>query len=294
MKMNSYTKVNRLGHQGIVDILKDSIVLEEKIDGSQFSVSHVDGKLYCRSKGADIYLESPPKMFRKAVETAQRIESNMIDGYVYRCEYLSKPKHNTIEYSRVPKSNLVLFDVMIGDEAYMSPNDKIAEAIRLGLEPVPVFYEGRVKSKSEIEKYLDKESILGGTKVEGIVVKNYHRFKRDGKIMVGKVVSEKFIELHQHDWKIRNPTQKDIINGLIEELATEARYKKAVQHLMEKGLLTNSVKDIGALIKEVKNDIAVEEEDYIKQKLYVHFIGAILRGTSAGVPNWYKDKLNNE
>ena len=294
IKMNSYTKVNRLGHREIERILDDEVVLEEKIDGSQFSMQVVDDKLICKSKNADIYLDNPPKMFVKAVETAKKIKNLLSEGYIYRCEYLSKPKHNTLNYSRVPKGNLVLFDVMVGEGYFMSPADKWAEAKRLGLEPVPVFYEGKIKSTNEIEQYLAQESVLGGTKIEGVVVKNYHRFKKDGKFMAGKMVSNDFVELHQRDWKTRNPTRRDIVRGLINELATDARYEKAVQHLKERGVLMHSVKDIGALIKEVKEDIVAEESDYIKQRLYTHFIDAILRGASGGVPNWYKAKLDSD
>ncbi len=42
---------------------------------------------------------------------------------------------------------------------------------------------------ADLYALLEKESILGG-KVEGIVVKNYARFGKDKKVLMGKYVSE--------------------------------------------------------------------------------------------------------
>lgn len=66
--LSGYSKVYALGHREILGILDDPVIVQEKIDGSQISFGVIDGEISIRSKGADIYPESPPKMFKKAVD----------------------------------------------------------------------------------------------------------------------------------------------------------------------------------------------------------------------------------
>jgi hypothetical protein len=69
---------------------------------------------------------------------------------------------------------------------------------------------------------------------------------------------------------------------------TEARWEKAVQHLRDDGALTDSPKDIGALLKALNHDIDVECKDEIKDALWQMFRKDILRVASRGFPEWYK------
>ena len=45
MRLLSYPKVYNLGHKAITDLLLDPIIVEEKVDGSQFSFGMIDGQL---------------------------------------------------------------------------------------------------------------------------------------------------------------------------------------------------------------------------------------------------------
>jgi len=293
MTIASYPTVYAIGHKAIERIFSDPVVVEEKIDGSQisFGVSRETWELECRSKGKQLILDAPEKMFIKAIEGIRDMESSLRLGWVYRCEFLAKPKHNTLSYSRVPAQHLILFDVSIGEEEYLSPELKRKEAERLGLECVPLLYEGIVADFAQFNEFLERESILGGTKVEGIVVKNYSLFTREKKVAMGKYVSEKFKEIHSVEWRKSNPTKGDIIDGLIAKYRTEARWNKAIQHLRERGQLDESPRDIGNLIKEVSQDTDKECQEEIKQTLYRHFWPKIQRGITAGLPEWYKEEL---
>ena len=141
--ISSYPSIYAVGHRSIKDIFSSEVVIEEKVDGSQFSMERLNGELSCRSKGQQIILDAPNKMFEAAVATAQSLDLH--DGWTYRCEYLAKPKHNTLAYARVPKQNLIMFDVMTAPETYLTPIEKRAEADRLGLECVPCFRDQHVE-----------------------------------------------------------------------------------------------------------------------------------------------------
>ena len=74
---------------------------------------------------------------------------------------------------------------------------------------------------------------------------------------------------------------------------SEARWQKAIIHLKEKGILENSPKDIGKLILEIQKDIKEEEQEDIKNYLYKFIIKDILRKSTQGFPEWYKEQLLN-
>jgi len=290
-RIGSYPSIYAVGHRAIQDIFKDEVFIEEKIDGSQFSFMYSNGELLCRSKGTQIIVDAPEKMFAKAVETARSFAGIANDGWIYRCEYLSKPKHNTLCYGRAPDKNLILFDVVVGIEKYLSYNTKTDEAKRLGLECVPLLFKGIVKDIEAFNELLERKSILGGCDIEGMVIKNYKLFTQEKKIALAKYVSEKFKEKHQTDWKKANPTRTDMVQMLIVEYRNENRWEKAIQHLRDDGKLEHSPRDIGMLIKEVPEDILKECKDEIKEQLFKHFWPQVRRGVTAGLPEWYKQKL---
>lgn len=289
---HSYPSIYALGHRYVGDLLLDPILVEEKVDGSQFSFGKFPGSgLKCRSKGAEIYLDAPPKMFDLAVETVKSLEPLLKEDWTYRGEFLAKPKHNVLAYSRVPKGNIILFDINTDNETYLTYEDKQEEAARLDLELVPRLFNGLLADLEVFKALLETESILGGQKVEGVVIKNYARFGLDKKALMGKFVSEAFKEKHQKDWKTDNPTSIDVIQALIATYRVPARWAKAVQHLKEAGLLEQSHRDIGSLIKEAKADIVKECGDEIKDTLYNWAIERILRGATGGLPEYYKEEL---
>ena len=286
---HSYPSIYALGHRYLTELFFDGVQVEEKIDGSQFSFGCFDGELRARSKGAQINIEYPEKMFSEAVDVIKTLDLH--DGWTYRAEYLKKPKHNVLAYSRTPVKHLIVFDINTNQETYLSYEEKIAEATRIGLETVPFIFNGKIESADELLRHLDRESILGGTKIEGLVFKNYNRFGQDKKALMGKYVSEKFKEVHESEFRKENPQSGDILQSLRDSYKTEARWHKAVQHLRDRGEITDTPKDIPTLLKEVHEDIKKECEDEIKNKLYHWAISHILRSSVGGLPEWYKDQL---
>ncbi len=289
-RIHSYPSIYNLGHPAVEDIFNDPVLVEEKVDGSQFSFGVVNGELRVRSKGKQMVVDAPEPMFALAVETAKRLAPDLKPEWVYRGEFLQKPKHNTLAYGRVPFDHIILFDVCPALETYLPPSEKAEEAGRLGLECVPSFRVD-VSSLDEIKALTERESCLGGVAMEGVVFKNYARFTKDKKAMMAKYVREAFREAHAVEWKASNPTRTDIVQALITSLRTEARWEKAVQHLRESGMLTDSPQDIGPLLKEVPADILKECRETIMEKLFEHAWPQIRRGVTAGFPEWYKEKL---
>lgn len=292
--ISSYGSIYALGHIAVVDILEgNDVEITEKVDGSQISFGMIEGELMIRSKNQRLHIGADNGMFNPAVEKIDFFANILTPGYVYRGEYLSNPKHNSLAYDRVPKNNIMIYDIekTMGSSDFLRRKDRTKEALRIGFEPVRVFFTGPGCTLDWIKGYLEEYSVLGNVKVEGVVVKNYGQFTEDKKVAKAKFVSAEFKEKNDKAWKKANPTQKDIIAQIIETYAVPARYQKAVQHLRDDGKLEGSPRDIGNLIKEAQEDLKKEETEAIKTVLFNHFIGQITRGTIAGLPQWYKDQI---
>lgn len=294
--ISSYPSIYNLGHAAIADLLKGPVIVEEKIDGSQFSFyKHDDGEISCRSKGAQINMVAPEGMFERAIAAVTELSPKMRLGAVYRGEYLSTPKHNALAYDRVPKSHIILFDVSGGLETYATPEEKVGYASELGIECVPVLFRGVIEDVTHFRKLLETESVLGGQKIEGVVIKpeKYNLFGRDKKVLMGKFVSESFREVHSKTWDAEHRTKssQDIVQLVAARYGTNARWNKAVIHLKERGQLEQSPRDIGNLMKEVPEDVLKECEDGIKTDLMEWAWPQIRRAVVRGLPEWYKEEL---
>ncbi|TXH46267.1 MAG: hypothetical protein E6Q97_29880 [Desulfurellales bacterium] len=294
MSIPSYPSIRNLGHREIEHLFDGPVVAQEKVDGSQISFSIDDNRvLSVRSKGAVIYPDEPPKLFAQAVESIKGLVRQLWPNWIYRGEYLQKPKHNALAYDRIPKGHIVLFDVQAeGLANFLSYENLCKEAAVLGLEVVPLLTPPGGKWTPEaIEEVLETQSFLGGALIEGIVFKNYNRFGIDHNPLFGKHVSEGFKEVHRGEWRKSNPTKGDIIRDLIFKYRTPARWGKAVQHLRDADTLLSDPRDIGPLMREVNQDVLSECEAEIKEALWKYAWPQISRGITKGLPEWYKDSL---
>lgn len=290
----SYGKIINLGSAGTENALIGEVVLQEKVDGSQFGFGvNDDGELVFRSKGQHLDLNNPNKMFKKGVDYLLSIEHKLSaltpDTYVY-AEYLQKPKHNTLAYDRIPQNHIVIFDIITGGKF---ADRELLETIAklLEVDVIPQYKVGNLTT-DDIKSFMDKESYLGGQKIEGVVIKNYEQWVHyNGKDipLFTKYVSEEFKEKHK-----KNPEYKPANKSVTYYLLTyknENRWQKAVQHAEEEGILTGEPRDIGKLIPKIVEDVITEEKENIKNDLYNMFEKDLKRICVAGFPEWYKKQL---
>lgn len=297
----SYAKSYNIGHRALLNFFsgEDEVWrVEEKVDGSQASVSLRDGKLYFRSKGRGFTEENPEDMFRRLVEQCKERESLFREGWIYRGEYLARPKHNCLTYARAPLGNLVLFDIEDENGQLLSNAEINEEAARLGFDPVLLLMElsgGEAPPTLELLKsLLGQRSNLGGPTVEGVVIKRTRTLLYDSqpsKLMIAKYVSEAFKEDQRKDWRESNPSKSDVIATLIDRYTSAARLNKCIQKLREAGKHESSLRDIGQLIPMFGEDLLEDHEQDIKDALFAHFWPHIKRGVTRPVPQMYKDWL---
>lgn len=289
----SYSKVLTLGGLGTEQALVGPLTVEEKIDGSQFAFGiDENGELGCRSHHQQIVMDEPG-MFAEAVEHVRRMAATL-PGYgpaMFYCEYLQKPKHNTLAYSGIPLNHLVLFDVFAAG-GWASPERLQFYADDWQIDSIPVLWQGTGCTTELLKELLGTSSYLGGTTVEGVVVKNYGQLVAIGGRtypLFCKLVNTAFKERNDREWKENSGRNK--LDVLINSFGTEARWQKAVQHLAEQGVLEHSPRDIGNLMREVAADLMAEETENIKQELFELYRKDILRSAQRGLPEWYKEQL---
>lgn len=300
--INSIPKIYTAGVRQNVGIFKGPVVVEEKYDGSQFTFGLVPegplDTLRCRSKSTMIN-PADPGMFKAAYETALRLmlDKKLTPGWVYCCEFISKPKHNVLTYARVPAGYLVLYDIRITDYTtcrFATPQEKQAVAVTLGIEPVKQIAAGEFFSFQDA--WLTADSSLGIANIEGVVIKNYGlpHDERPGWPMTAKVVRPQFKEKQAGQCAHVGPKaeQGDAVEKITRALRTEARWLKAIQHLREAGKLVNDAKDIGPLVREIQADVFAEEREWIATQLLEAFGPQIQKGIVNGFAQYYKSILS--
>ena len=283
--------------------------VQEKIDGSQFSFMLEHGILRCKSRKVDIVYAIvdgevvADSSWKGAIQNLINNIDQIAPNTIYRGEVLRSHRHNKICYNRVPKGNLVLFDVESVDGKLLTNSTSLANiASQLGVDYAP--FIGSVKSLSEYtdEAFMDhlenSESVLGG-RMEGVVLKSFQGYlytTPEGSEVLRfpsiKFVCPEFVERTHKKTKGKSGLQ-DYIKDLGDSLRNTNRWDKAIQHLRESGELTDTVKDIGPLIKEIHTDISLEEDADLT-KLLKQVRTHVLRESTKGFAEYYKNMLAGE
>ncbi len=300
MKVPSYTKVLTIGSKGTERILTGRVVIEEKVDGSQFAFGiDENGEIGCRSHHQQIIMDEAG-MFTEAAAHVQRIAPILERMYAVRkeplwfyAEYLQRPKHNTLAYSRIPTNHLVLFDARFGMN-WLPVSGVQAMADSLQMDAIPVLYQGNAPDMETVKSFLTRESYLGGPAIEGIVIKNYEELIALGGNtfpLFCKLVREAFKERNMKEWHANSGKSK--LEELIASYCTTARWQKAVQHLTESGELEHEPRDIGKIMREISADLIEEEAENIKDALWELYRKDFVRSAQHGAAEWYKQYLQD-
>lgn len=293
--INGYPKVMHLGSQGIENLFKGSVYVQEKVDGSQgsFRLDPDTDMLEFRSKRVAIANDDDDNNFGAWVNAITELKDEIIPGYTYRGEVLRSPKHNTLCYERAPKHHFIVFDIQPNPYNWFTPEDVQEECDRLGLEMVPWEKRDDITTVDDVMHMLDNISVLGKSKIEGMVFKNYEQYNT--RLLdwpsFGKFVRPEFREMNDKSHKLKNPGKRDAIAIIIANLKTDARWLKGIQRMRDDGTITLEPRDIPVIMKDIKEDIEAEEKENVKEMLWTAFWGQISRGSVGGFAEFYKAYL---
>ena len=295
----SFPKVLTLGQMHTAELLDGEVEIKEKIDGSfiGFRVAPDLSHVMCRSKSRQLDIGNVDKGFRDPVDYVQTLAGVLDPDLVYYGEVLVRPRHNRLRYERMPKNNIVLFAVRDMTTGAMTTDDAVlrATAEKLDIDAIPCLGSKDRYTADDLQKLLETESYLGGQKIEGVVISRDEPWYWPA---AGKEIPARLAKLVRDDFKETNRVRKDgtskreeRLNEFFDGFRTEARWEKAVQYLRDAGELMHDPKDIGKIMRRIHEDVAEEEEDYIRQTLFDMFITDIKRSAATGAPEWYKARL---
>lgn len=307
-RLMSYPKIRYLEAYAPDEVInKGKWYIEEKVDGSQFRFSiNKYGEMLFGSHHVIFDKDAENGSWKPAIDSAKKgikafmehigLRENEVKVTFFG-EYLSKPRHSTLKYERVPKGNIVLFDVCINESVWLKPEDvrKIAEIMEV--EPVNIL---KIEDNLPNQDYLDETinnttSSLGLTTIEGVVVKNpcyeinYVGTDYDAPFMFKKV-RESFREENRITWKKDNPSNEDFLKSL---LSKEAVWNKIIATARDENKLTGDMKDMVVLTNILKDEFETEYDPFLKEEVYKHFKPVIYRNITRGLPEYYKSVLKD-
>ena len=306
-------KIFPLGHRMTKTVWDaPQIEITEKLDGSQFRFGLIDGHLICGTKNTILDHDNVrDKLFRPAVETVLGLYDRkwLPNNFIFFGETLAKPHHNVIKYGRTPLGNIALFGGLnVADDEYLDRSSLESYGTFFKIDVVRLVFRGspsetggtNVERVEFLDRCLMEPSVLSGSRtpvnVEGVVIRN-----SEGQTILGtevypyilaKYVANKFKE--QFAEKCGNEKisiGKGGWQGYCADFRTEARWRKAIQHFAEDGKFRGELRDIGALVAHIHDDILSENGDAIDAALRRFFLRDLFKESTRGFAEWYKQEL---
>ncbi len=276
MEIKHYTNIKVLD-ENIYSRFKpgDQIVIQEKIDGANFSIRY-DSETDTVRGFSRRYELSPEMGMKRALKFVQSVDKELYrsvlgDNLIVFLEWLEP---HIVNYPKERYRKPYCFDVYdIDQKKYIKQVDSMKIAEQLGVEYVPTFYTGPFISWDHVKSFVGKTS-LGGESGEGVVVKNqtntvgfYSKSNNYTKI-VGKAFAEKqYVKLVDEE----KLAAQEKAEALTRSIVTEARVKKLLCKMVDEGYLREDwdSSDITSIHKqlprEIYHDCVKEEPEIVKE-----------------------------
>lgn len=245
MNQKSYMDIQRLNPAFSDGFQRgDRIVVQEKIDGANFSIRYdeSDGtvKSFSRRKILD-----PLNNLRGAWEWSQTLDPakvrDVLGGNLILFMEWMVP--HSVNYPQERYKNAYCYDIYDAETQEYMPQEFVKEKVeQLGLTYVPVFYDGEFISWEHLMEFVGKTE-LGGDYGEGIVVKNQTRLNDPNTRLpfYTKIVADKFCETKAHRAsKTVDPDQlaeRERVQEVTNSIVTEARVRKMLHKLVDDGVI---------------------------------------------------------
>lgn len=278
MEQKKFMDIERLKESFIDGFQKgDYIVVQEKIDGANFSIRYdaENDAIAAFSRKNPLDFENN---LRGAWQWAQKLDKELVKdvlktNLVLFGEWLVS---HTIVYPQDKYQNAYFYDVYDVDAKQYLQQDAVKDIVdRLGLIYVPVFYAGEFQSWEHIKQFVGRTD-LGGELGEGVVVKNMSRINDPNTRLpfYTKIVGEKFSEKKSVKPKVidyEKMEERAKLQALTETVVNEARVTKLVHKMVDEGIIPENwdEHDMGTIArnigKAVYYDCVKEEPDIVEQ-----------------------------
>lgn len=274
MEFKKYTDIERLKEKYAMAFKPgEMITVSEKIDGSNASF---DGNLNAFSRRKVLDETNTLNGFYDFVKTldATKVMEVLGENFIVFGEWLCK---HTVKYPEDKMHKFYAFDVWNKETAQYLPWSEAKKIIaELGLNTVPIFYEGPFTSWDDINKLVGQTKMGALPCGEGQVVKSQDRLdnKSSNTPPYVKIVAAKFSEVHQskpHEVDPEKLAAKQAAEELAATIVTERRIEKLIEKAVDEDRLRADwdEKDLGTiakfLCKDVYADCVKEEPETVAQ-----------------------------
>ena len=279
VKQKHYMDIERLKPSFVEGFeVGDDIVIQEKIDGANFSIRYdkEDNSVKAFSRKKELNFSNN---LRGAWEWSQKLSVDLIksvlgDNLVLFGEWLVP---HTVKYPDDKYQNAYFFDVYNTETEEYLIQDKVEKIINdLSLTYVPVFYIGKFISWDKVKSYIGKTE-MGGEYGEGVVVKNQTKLNNPNTRLpfYTKIVCETFCETKAHSHNkvvdMEKMADRERAVALTETIVTKARVNKLINKMVDEGIIQEDwdAHDMGTIAKnlgkEVYYDCQKEEPDVVNE-----------------------------
>ena len=287
MEMKKYQSITRLGHRLTLDVLKegDHIVIQEKIDGANASFRRDGDVVRAYSRNQELSKHNTLGGFYDWVQENIKAK-DLLRGVIYFGEWTNSHKVKYPEYEK----QFFLYDIFLYPESEFElenwKNEKNGyyesfaavrmEAKQLGINTVPVFYEGEYQSFEHLQSFVGRTALggrLGDIETgEGIVVKNVKYYDRSGNQVFVKLVTDAFREV-QKQKAPKDPTKAMTQEQeFVDQVVSEQRVEKFLYKFIDEGILDENygIEDMGIILKNMNQrileDVLKEESDMLPEE----------------------------
>lgn len=238
----------------------DRIIIQEKIDGSNVSFQYDSetDSLQCFSRNQILSAENTLRGYYEWVQKLDKELVKLVLGDRLRIfgEWLVK---HTVKYPEECYNTMYCFDVFdTENKCWLSQNEVKSLADKLGLNYVPVFYEGEFTTWEDYKQLVGKTE-MGGEIGEGIVIKKQNDLSDD--VAYTKIVHERFKEVwkkvRRHSESPEEKQEKKRLEELTETVVTPARVEKILYKLVDEGILPEdfSARDMKIIYKTLPSAV---------------------------------------
>lgn len=273
-----YPKVKRIGHEENNGMLDGGyIIVQEKLDGANFRFTwdEEDERVvfgsrnveYWNEKDIDGSFEHAVEFVRETIDTEVLAELN--NDYDSMTIFGEAMHAHTLDYGEPVQENgasvwkdtpnFIGFDIWTRRDGFLDWN--VAEDMihEMGLESVPVFYDGLADQWDELSESDEDfpESEYRDGQPEGIIVRN------EVSDQTAKLRTKKFKERHDTQ-SVTDPDEYDPQDSVLlaRQYTTEARVLKQIHKYKDRGE-TIEMSIMEDLWRDVFDDIIEEEYDTI-------------------------------
>jgi hypothetical protein len=235
--MSKYSKIKLIGHKDNKDIYLspgDLIVIQEKMDGSNFRFAFNDGAVTFGSREQVLTEEAQKENYwvQAVTHITDKVNDELIDkydGYAFYGECLRPKRKILYDQDRIPP--FLGFDVMRdGEYLYWRDTKTIFEELGLGFVPVIGQFSAeavRELNEERIKELIPKSAYRDGP-AEGVVFKNAKRG------IYAKFVFEPEVQKTPRKDRPKDPDLA-IAEEFVHKYATSVRIQKKIISLLEEG-----------------------------------------------------------